>query len=82
MSSLWWGEEAPHHEHLRWAGRRVGSMGTGKWFRFPPPLSVLFAAGIFFISHDVSPLGNADEDVQATMAFEPTVSQELNLSFS
>lgn len=74
VSSLWWGEEAPPHQHLRWAGRRLGSMGTGKWLHFPlyfpPPLSVVFADGIFFIFHDVSPLGNADEDVQAMMALE------------
>lgn len=59
-------------------------MGTGKLFLyfFLPDCQLSLLLEFFFIFHDVSPLGNADESVQATMAFGLAVSQELNLSFS
>lgn len=59
-------------------------MATGKWFHFPPlPIaSCLCYWNFFFIFRDVSPLGDGDKTVQAMMAFELAVSQELNLPFS
>lgn len=46
-------------------------MGTGKWFYSPPsPLSVVFAIEVFSFFHPGSLLGNADETMQAKMAFE------------